>query len=52
MGGRTGQYGDDEDGPDYDPDTEWSIAQGVSPVVEAPAAAGPVDPGPAIGLGR
>jgi hypothetical protein len=51
MGGRPGQRGE-HDGQDYDPDTEWSVAQGVSPVVDSPLADAPVNPGPAIGLDR
>lgn len=42
----------DEDDPDFDPDTMWAVDQGVAPVLDAPDAPGPVDPGPAIGLAR
>jgi hypothetical protein len=46
AGGRNGHHNDG------DPDTEWTVEQGVAPVVDAPEAARPVDPGPAIGLSR
>ncbi|WP_155374333.1 hypothetical protein [Catellatospora vulcania] len=42
----------DSDDPDFDPDTMWAVDQGVAPVLDAPDAPGPVDPGPAIGLAR
>ncbi|MFD0595775.1 hypothetical protein ACFQZ4_28555 [Catellatospora coxensis] len=42
----------DEDDPDFDPDTLWAVDQGGAPVLDAPDAPGPVDPGPAIGLAR
>ncbi|MBV1849107.1 hypothetical protein [Catellatospora tritici] len=55
MGGAPGRPGQrrDGEGEDHDdPDTLWSVAQGVTPVLEAPDAPGPVDPGPAIGMYR
>lgn len=51
MGGRPGQRRDGDDA-DFDPDTQWSVDQGVAPVLDAPDTPGPVDPGPAIGLNR
>ncbi|BCJ72343.1 hypothetical protein CS0771_18870 [Catellatospora sp. IY07-71] len=51
MAGRPGQRRDGDD-PDFDPDTQWSVDQGVAPVLDAPDTPGPVDPGPAIGLTR
>lgn len=42
----------DEDGEHFDPDTQWDVAQGVAPVLDAPETQRPIDPGPAIGLGR
>ncbi len=49
IGGRGG-HGHDEDGEHYDPDTAWEVAQGVTPVLDAPEFQRPIDPGPAIGL--
>ncbi|GHJ50288.1 hypothetical protein Cs7R123_76300 [Catellatospora sp. TT07R-123] len=50
--GRPGQRRDGEGEDHEDPDTLWSVAQGVAPVLDAPEAPGPVDPGPAIGMYR
>ena len=36
----------------WDPDDPWATEEGVAPVVLPPAAAGRIDPGPAIGLDR
>lgn len=36
----------------WDPDHPWEIDQGVAPVMRPPDEEGPIDPGPAIGLGR
>ncbi|GIJ77344.1 hypothetical protein SAMN05443287_105228 [Micromonospora phaseoli] len=36
----------------WDPDDPWETDQGVNPVVRPPDDDGPIDPGPAIGLGR
>nr|WP_230415904.1 hypothetical protein [Micromonospora tarapacensis] len=36
----------------WDPDYPWETDQGVAPIVRPPDEDGPVDPGPAIGLGR
>lgn len=51
AGGRAVQ-GHDEDGEHFDPDTAWDVAQGGAPVLDAPEAQRPIDPGPAIGLSR
>ncbi|MEV0458849.1 hypothetical protein [Catellatospora methionotrophica] len=53
MGGApgAGRRRDDND-PDFDPDTLWAVDAGGAPVLDAPDAPGPVDPGPAIGLTR
>jgi len=51
VGGR-GAARQDEDGEHLDPDTQWDVAQGVAPVLDAPEAQRPIDPGPAIGLSR
>lgn len=48
-GGRAGRRGEDETARTWDPDNPWEVAEGVAPVVAAPAEWGPVDPGPAIG---
>ncbi|MDI1459921.1 hypothetical protein QEZ54_02970 [Catellatospora sp. KI3] len=50
--GRPGQRRDGELEEHGDPDTLWSVAQGVAPVLEAPEAPDPIDPGPAIGMYR
>ncbi|WP_460503516.1 hypothetical protein [Catellatospora paridis] len=42
----------DENDPDFDPDTMWAVDSGGAPVLDAPDAPSPVDPGPAIGLAR
>jgi hypothetical protein len=54
VGGARGTGRDDEDGEHFDPDTQWDVAQGVAPVLEAPPEEvhRPIDPGPAIGLSR
>ncbi|MEU5913098.1 hypothetical protein [Micromonospora sp. NPDC047527] len=36
----------------WDPDNPWSTEQGVDPIVRPPEDDGPIDPGPAIGIGR
>lgn len=36
----------------WDPDNPWETSRGVSPVVRPPEDEGPIDPGPAIGIGR
>ncbi|SBV28049.1 hypothetical protein GA0070620_3581 [Micromonospora krabiensis] len=36
----------------WDPDNPWRIDEGVAPIVRPPDENGPIDPGPAIGLGR
>ncbi|MBB5871630.1 hypothetical protein F4553_005009 [Allocatelliglobosispora scoriae] len=33
----------------WDPENPWEVAEGVAPVIEAPAEPGPIDPGPSIG---
>jgi hypothetical protein len=50
--GRPGQQHTDEDGEQLDPNTQWQVAHGVAPVVDAPEAARPINPGPAIGLDK
>lgn len=50
MPGRAGHGQSDEDHEDFDPDTQWHVAQGVTPVVDAPEAPRVINPGPAIGL--
>ena len=59
MGGAMGVAGGrgaghhDQDGEHFDPDTQWDVAHGVAPVLEAPEEdQRPIDPGPAIGLSR
>ncbi len=43
----------DEDGMQFDPDTQWDVAQGVAPVLDTPEQRDDhIDPGPAIGLAR
>jgi hypothetical protein len=51
IGGSRG-HGHDEDGEHFDPNTAWEVAQGVTPVLDAPEFQRPIDPGPAIGLDR
>jgi len=48
AGGR-GKKGEDDHGNEWDPDNPWEVAEGVTPVVDAPGETGPIDPGPAIG---
>ncbi|MCG5444616.1 hypothetical protein NIE79_002774 [Micromonospora sp. NIE79] len=36
----------------WDPDNPWETQKGVNPVVRPPDDEGPIDPGPAIGIGR
>ncbi|WP_157545594.1 hypothetical protein [Hamadaea tsunoensis] len=48
VGGRGKRNPDDHEN-EWDPDNPWEVAEGVAPVVEAPAESGPIDPGPAIG---
>lgn len=36
----------------WDPDHPWETERGVAPVIRPPNEAGPIDPGPAIGLSR
>jgi len=53
IAGARGTGRQDEDGEHFDPDTQWDVAQGVAPVLEAPEEVNrPIDPGPAIGLSR
>lgn len=47
---RTDQVGGES--RQWDPDHPWEIDHGVAPVVRPPDEQGPIDPGPAIGLGR
>jgi hypothetical protein len=49
AGAGRGKKGADEHGNEWDPDNPWEVAEGVTPVVDAPSDAGPIDPGPAIG---
>ncbi|NJC14696.1 hypothetical protein F4558_004522 [Micromonospora profundi] len=51
--GRTGRHDDHTAEPSrWDPDNPWRTRQGVDPVVRSPEEDGPIDPGPAIGIGR
>ncbi|MEU8327169.1 hypothetical protein [Micromonospora sp. NPDC048839] len=51
--GRLGRREDDTTEPrHWDPDNPWETQRGVNPVVLPPDDDGPVDPGPAIGMGR
>jgi len=53
MAGARGSGHPDEDGEHFDPDTQWDVAHGVAPVLDAPEEdSRPIDPGPAIGLSR
>jgi hypothetical protein len=49
AGGRGKRGSSDEHENHWDPDNPWEVAEGVTPVVEAPGETGPIDPGPAIG---
>lgn len=44
--------GDTTEPKRWDPDNPWETQHGVNPVVLPPDDDGPVDPGPAIGMGR
>ncbi|MGW5578218.1 hypothetical protein [Micromonospora chokoriensis] len=47
-----GRDGNLKDSKDWDPDNPWETKRGVNPVVLPPEEDGPIDPGPAIGMGR
>ncbi|MGW3892938.1 hypothetical protein ACWD69_30050 [Micromonospora chokoriensis] len=52
SGGPARRDGNLKESNDWDPDNPWETKRGVHPVVLPPEEDGPIDPGPAIGMGR
>ncbi|MDW3845922.1 hypothetical protein NMK34_04815 [Micromonospora sp. BRA006-A] len=48
----SGTHQNDDHEPSWNPDHPWVTKKGVPPIVIPPEDEGPIDPGPAIGLGR